>query len=740
MTDNLISSLDNRLLYFLSEQLGWKDLNSIQNKAIPSVLDNKDTLILAPTASGKTEAALIPIFNDILTKGYDPLSVLYVSPLKALINDMYNRIERWADYFDLTVTKWHGDVTKSEKDKFVKNPTDFLCITPESLEVILMNRNFEDKENIFSNIKFILIDEIHYFADSDRGIQLNSLLNRIKKYTSDNVVTVGLSATVGNPDLIAQWVNPNNPADIIRDNTGRQLKYIVLPCNEYNIHIALKRFINRKVLIFVNSRATAELVFRNLKDNLKLKNIYIHHGSINKDTREENERKFKEDAGGFMVSTSTLELGIDIGDIDIVIHLNPPYSVSSFSQRIGRSGRRSKVQRTIILSQGMNLLVSLAELILHHENQVEEISISTHSKDIFFHQLLSATFERGKVHAKELYEELKDCYAFSDISYEDCKDLLMFMEEQEFIDINHGYVSLGYNFEKTFGKRNFMEFFAVFYPSYEYKIFEGRNEIGGLDVSFATNLKIGDEFVLAGHLWKVTAVSHDNYKINVSKMQNAKKIVPKWVSDGPALPYLISRKVYDILLGDFDRNYLKYFKKGTDEYIEDLISKANEYGFSKDLIPVDIDSKSKEVTIYTFAGDKANRLLIKLFNLYHDIYHELVTPFFISFKVRGNEISESDIETLIYNVDTILNEENIELLIDEVSQEFKKNKFINYLSPQDRADLKMNLFFDREGLMDLCKDNMVYFIEESTFKQEYLNEIMKLVNNEDNEIKVLEDG
>ena len=129
MTDNLISSLDNRLLYFLSEQLGWKDLNSIQNKAIPSVLDNKDTLILAPTASGKTEAALIPIFNDILTKGYDPLSVLYVSPLKALINDMYNRIERWADYFDLTVTKWHGDVTKSEKDKFVKNPTDFLLKT-----------------------------------------------------------------------------------------------------------------------------------------------------------------------------------------------------------------------------------------------------------------------------------------------------------------------------------------------------------------------------------------------------------------------------------------------------------------------------------------------------------------------------------------------------------------------------------------------------------------------------------
>ena len=739
MTDNLISNLDNHLLYFLSEQMGWKDLNSIQNKAIPSVLDNNDTLILAPTASGKTEAALIPIFNDILSKGHDPLSVLYVSPLKALINDMYNRIERWADYFDLTVTKWHGDVSKSEKDKFVKQPTDFLCITPESLEVILMNRNDDDKVNIFSNIKFILIDEIHYFADSDRGIQLNSLLNRIKKYTSDDVVTVGLSATVGNPDLIAEWINPDNPASIVRDNSGRELKYKVLPFNEYNIYIPLKRFINHKVLIFVNSRATAELVFRNLKDKLKLKNIYIHHGSINKDTREENERKFKNDPGGFMVSTSTLELGIDIGDIDVVVHLNPPYSVSSFSQRIGRSGRRSKVQRTIILSQGMNLIVSLAELILHYENKLEEISISTHSKDIFFHQLLSSTFEKGRVHAKILYDELKGCYAFSDITYEDCKDLLKFMEEQEFVDIDHGYVSLGYNFEKTFGKRNYMEFFAVFYPSYEYKIFEGREEIGGLDVSFATNLNVGDEFVLAGKLWKVSSVKHDDYKINVIQMPAAKKIVPSWISDGPPLPYLISRQVYDILLVNFDKNYLNDFKKGTGEYVKDIILKANEYGFSKGLIPVNIDSKSKEVTIFTFAGDKANRLLMKLFNLYHDTYHEMVTAFFISFKVRGNEINESDIENLIYNVETILSEDNIELLIDEVSQEFKKNKFINYLSPKDRADLKMNLFFDSDGLLDLCNNNMVYFINNSSFKWDYLEEITKVVNDE-NKIKVLEDG
>ena len=150
----MYDELNTSLLSFLSSNLGWSNLNSIQEKAIPSILDGNDTLILAPTASGKTEAALIPIFSEIMNKQLEPVSVLYVAPLKALINDMHNRIESWGNYFGITAMKWHGDVGSSKRSKFIKNPTDFLSITPESLEVILMNKQSGVKEQIFKNIKY----------------------------------------------------------------------------------------------------------------------------------------------------------------------------------------------------------------------------------------------------------------------------------------------------------------------------------------------------------------------------------------------------------------------------------------------------------------------------------------------------------------------------------------------------------------------------------------------------------
>ena len=410
--------INKSLLHFLSNNLGWRELNAIQKKAIPIVFSGRDTLILAPTASGKTEAALIPIFSEILNNHLPPVSVLYISPLKALINDMHHRIEKWGNHFGLTATKWHGDVNKYQKDKFTKNPTDFLSTTPESLEVILMNRTTGEKERVFNNIKYILIDEIHYFADSDRGIQLNSIINRISKYTP-NASIIGLSATVGNPDLIAEWVNPIKPAEIVSDNSGRKLQYKVFDLPDFALSKVLSGLTDKKVLIFANSRRTAELSYYNLKKNIDMKNIFIHHGSINKDTREENEDKFKAVKNGFMVATTTLELGIDIGDIDVVVQLSAPSQASSFSQRIGRSGRRSKVQRTILISQGFNLLMSLAELILYHENSVEKIKISDKSTDILFHQILSVVFEKGNPNYKDLYDELKGCYSFSGISFED---------------------------------------------------------------------------------------------------------------------------------------------------------------------------------------------------------------------------------------------------------------------------------------------------------------------------------
>ena len=717
--------INKSLLHFLSNNLGWRELNAIQKKAIPIVFSGRDTLILAPTASGKTEAALIPIFSEILNNHLPPVSVLYISPLKALINDMHHRIEKWGNHFGLTATKWHGDVNKYQKDKFTKNPTDFLSTTPESLEVILMNRTTGEKERVFNNIKYILIDEIHYFADSDRGIQLNSIINRISKYTP-NASIIGLSATVGNPDLIAEWVNPIKPAEIVSDNSGRKLQYKVFDLPDFALSKVLSGLTDKKVLIFANSRRTAELSYYNLKKNIDMKNIFIHHGSINKDTREENEDKFKAVKNGFMVATTTLELGIDIGDIDVVVQLSAPSQASSFSQRIGRSGRRSKVQRTILISQGFNLLMSLAELILHHENSVEKIKISDKSTDILLHQILSVVFEKGNPNYKDLYDELKGCYSFSGISFEDYVILLKEMREHGLIDIKNNFVTLGYTFEKDFGQANYKNFYAVFSPSFEYTIYQGNKEIGSLDIAYAIDLRVGDQFNLAGKLWRVNSINHENYKVFVSKDELIKAKIPNWNSGGAAVSPLIANKIYEILQGKFDEKYLKPFDDLACETIFGAISKAKADGFGAGILPVELNKNN--VVIYTFAGDKANKLLLKIFEMYYDIYSPFTTAIYISFVVKGG-ITEGDIESVIYDLENILSQSSTEAMLDNLTSNFKKNKFIEYLPEEVRGYLKMDLLFDKDALIEATLNKSLYFIEESQFRKNMFNYV-KEENNE----------
>ena len=707
-------NLNEKLLHFLSNQMGWSSLNSIQKKAIPHVLEGENTLILAPTASGKTEAALIPIFSEILNNHLEPVSVLYVSPLKALINDMYNRISKWSDYFGLTATKWHGDVEKYQKDVFTKNPTDFLLITPESLEVIMMNKTSGEKERIFNNVKYILIDEIHYFADSDRGIQLNSIINRISKYTP-NASVIALSATVGNPELISEWIDTQNPAGIIKDMSERKLQYKVLNIHEKFLYKVLEKYQDKKVLIFANSRRLAELSYYKLKRELDMDNIFIHHGSINKQTREYNEEKFKNVSTGFMVSTNTLELGIDIGDIDIVVQLASPNNVSSFSQRIGRSGRRSKIQRTIILSRDFNLLVSLAEVMLYHEGRVEKINISKKSVDILFHQTLSSVFEKGSIHYRQLYDDLTKCYAFSDIGLDEYRELLKEMQKHELIDITNNQIALGYEFEKQFGQSNYKNFYAVFSPSFSYTIYEANREVGTLDISYAIDLGEGDQFNLAGKLWMVKSIDHEKYTIHVKKLNLTKAKLPSWHSEGSPVSSLITSKIYEILQGDFDSKFLRPFDSNAVEFIETAIEKAGEDEFREGILPVEINEYGT-VYIYTFAGDKANKLLLKIFEMYFVLSNPFTTPVYASFKVREG-ITEADIEGIIYDLENILSQDATEAMLDSLTGSFKKNKFMEFLPENVRGSLKMDIIFDKKGLIESTADKSINFIEKSEFRK-----------------------
>lgn len=721
--------LNKRLIHFLANRLKWKDFNPIQNEAIPVILEGNDSLIIAPTASGKTESVLLPIFSEILDNYHEPLSVLYVSPLKSLINDMDDRINLWANHFNLNVTKWHGDVSKSIKDKFFKKPSDFLLITPESLEVIFMNKKESEKRKVFKNLKYVIIDEIHYFAEYDRGIQLNSLLNRIDQYCEEKPVRLGLSATVGNPTAISKWLNYNEPAKIVKSSDSRKLQYKVWSVEDsLEILKRLKKYVGKKVIIFVPKREAAENYYYAMK-KLRYPNIFIHHSSIDKQTREESERNFKNYDYGFMVSTSTLELGIDIGDIDVVVHIKPPYSVNAFLQRIGRGGRKSGLQRTIVVGKNMGIVMTLAELILVKDGVIEDINIPTNSKDVFFHQILSSIFEEGKVDYKELYYRLTSSYVFSDISKKEYQKILDYMEEQEFIYKNQGFLTLGYNFEKKFGKSNFMNFYSVFCPSFEYDVKEGNVVVGSLDVSFVPFLRRNSTFVLSGKPWKVLSVDHKHSLIKVIYDINNTENMPMWTTDGPTLNYLISRTIYDVLLGHFDKKLIKTFDKKAIEDLNLAQSKALECGFSEGIIPVELNSLERKVYIYTFAGDKANSLLSVLFSFYDDIFDISITPFYAAFKLRHN-FSFDFIQEVIYGAEKVLNSSDIYTLIHQFTDKFYKNKFINFLPEEDQSEIKMRILYDKDNLIKVINENTLVQVSDVNFEKWFPEE-----DEEDNENK-----
>lgn len=715
MVSDAIRLLNNRLTYFLSNKLKWTKLNKIQNKAIPNIIANKDTLVIAPTASGKTEAVLIPVFNQLLNNNPKPMSVLYVSPLKALINDMYDRIDLWGSYFNFTTTKWHGDVSKTKKNTFMKNPSDFLLITPESLEVILMNKSKNEKEKLFKNIKYIIVDEIHYFAESDRGIQLNSLLNRISHYTLERPVKIGLSATVGNPEDVSKWINFENPAKIIKTDEPRKFKYQLWGTDVGETLKRLKKYQEKKVLIFVNSRSSAEWYFNQMK-NMKFENLFLHHSSMGREQREKNEKKFRDSAFGFMISTSTLELGIDIGNIDIVLQINPSSNMSSFLQRIGRSGRRSNIQKSIIVTDSFNPFISIAEITLLKENLIENIKIPTKAKDILFHQILSSIFEVGKLDYNKLYDDISSCYVFSDISKQEYYSLLSHMRENEFIEKHQNFITLGYNFEKKFGKYNFTNFYSVFEQNINYSVREGHKEVGTVDVNFVMQLKKGSSFILTGKKWIVEDINFLKFKIQV-KRSYLKSDIARWKGSG-SLSYLIARKSYDILLENFDLKLLNTADKYFIENLNEGISKAKKSNFSEGHIPVELDLEKKILNIFTFAGKNVNSLLSLIFTHYGEFVFKEINDCYVSL-IFKEELSFKDIEEILYNLEEIIKSDDFNNLIAPSLKKFQKNKFVKYLPLEDEINIKMNYLFEYKNLIDLINNNSLLKVNNVSFKKWY---------------------
>ncbi|WP_311537157.1 DEAD/DEAH box helicase [uncultured Anaerococcus sp.] len=606
---NAFDLLNRDMKKFVYEN-GWQSLTKIQEAAIKQIYKTDNNLILAaPTASGKTEAAFLPAISkaDDLDKS---LKILYISPLIALINDQFKRVLDICKGLDIRVTSWHSEASVSQKEKLVANPSGIMLITPESLEAMLVSDKARAKV-LFKDLDFIIVDEIHGFLDTNRGLQLKSLLVRIQAYSLKTPRMLGLSATLGdeNYSLAKEFFINGRETNILLDRSRNDLLASLdyIEADDINNEIIQKILgysLGKSTLIFPNSREKVEkltyLLQKEIKDKAYGLRVFSHHSSISKIQRKEIEDFAKNSRQDFIiVATSTLELGIDIGAVDQVIQVGSAASVLSLAQRLGRSGRRSK--KSIIhqiATDKYDLLQALAALILFEEGRLDKIKPPKKSFDIFAHQVLSTLLEKNGLFFDEFGKLNKNLKSFSDISDDEFAKLKDFMLEKNFIEEIDGEYIVGMEAEKlmTMGS-----FYNQFVSKKSYKVSTDKNILG--EIELGDNLKVGDRIYLAGQVWQINAINHRSRKIMVilSDKANAKSFAG---SGSFEISGEVRAKMEEIL---FNLDKIKL-----NPNIREILEALREEIKEEDYHFVEFEGK---IGLRTFKSTKINRTLALLLNI-----------------------------------------------------------------------------------------------------------------------------
>lgn len=538
--------LDSRIQKWVYDN-DWQELRDIQEQAIPVISEGDcDALLASSTASGKTEAAFLPICSDLVSHPSPGARVLYLSPLKALINDQYDRLTDLCGSVDLPVTRWHGDVPQSHKSKFLKTPAGVLLITPESLEAMLVGKGTRIA-SLFQGLAWAVVDEVHAYVGSDRGRQVQSLLSRVEGVVGRRVPRVGLSATLGDLNIAAEFLRPGdgpNVRHVVSNAAGQELKIQVRGVltnradvaadaeDPADIEIArhlFKVLRGRDHLVFANTRRTVERLadlLRRFSEATRVPVEFVpHHGSLAKELREDAEARLKDpERPTTAICTSTLELGIDVGQVSSIGQVGAPFSVASMRQRLGRSGRRGEpsIFRAYITEQphGSGDLLddlhpelvqtcAMVELLLARwcePPRVGALHLST-----LVQQVLSMIAERGGIHAKPAWKALCEEGPFRAVESHLFTGVLRCMGEEDLImQSPDGTLLLGEMGERVVSH---FSFYSIFETPEEFRVFHGGRELG--TIAFDLGVTEGLYIVFAGRRWRIVDVDGDQRRIDV---------------------------------------------------------------------------------------------------------------------------------------------------------------------------------------------------------------------------------
>ena len=603
------------LQYHVVNSLGWNSLRPTQLQAIDPILSGVHCLLLAPTAGGKTEAAIIPVLSRMMTHAWPGVSVIYVCPIKALLNNLEQRLSYYAGLVGRRVAVWHGDVSQSQKSHAVKDAPDILLTTPESLEGMLVSTRI-DRKAWFGNLRVVIADELHAFAADDRGWHMRAVLHRLQQYVPQEMQRLGLSATVSNPQELLNWFAPtglkkvvgsasvSNDADVTIDFVGSLV-------NAGTVIARLHR--GSKRLVFCDSRSSAE----QLTSMLRGQNVrtFLSHASLSHSERKMAETAFAEEKDCVIVATSTLELGIDVGDLDHVIQIDAPATVSSFLQRMGRTGRRSGARRSCLFlcTNDDSLMLAMGICRLWSEAWVEAAYPPPEPWAIVAQQAMAATLERSQWPRQELISLL--CGAFPESNLQGISDVIGHMVDSGYLMDTDGVLQIGPMTEKQFGHAHYKELLASFSGAQLLLGRFGSVEVGYIDPTMLTGEKQDRLILLAGKSWRITDVDWKRKTVWLEPAKEGGKA--RWTGSGRTLSREIAQSIFRALRQGSGEHVVisKRARLEIDKVMEDWPDTGNNLSMAI------TRNDSGAARLWTFGGTRANRSIAKQIQTMVEVRH-----------------------------------------------------------------------------------------------------------------------
>ncbi|MDD4124159.1 MAG: DEAD/DEAH box helicase [Eubacteriales bacterium] len=631
----------DRLSPFIKEFIyrnNWTELREVQVEACWVIFDTDAHLLLnTGTASGKTEAAFLPVLTELENDPPASVGVLYIAPLKSLINDQFLRLNDLLKEADIPVWHWHGDVSVSHKRKLLREPRGVLQITPESFESLLINKN-RDLVRLFGDLRFIIIDEVHSFMGTDRGIQVICQLERLNRYIRTSPRRIGLSATLGDYTKAERWLASGTEEKVITPVIHAASQKLRLAVEhfydssddnknpesrnqeneeesaEQNKSSAYWEYIyektlNKKCIIFANMRDQAEYsiaMMRQIAENRNTPDIYhVHHGSISSALRESAESEMKESGGPVVIgATLSLEMGIDIGQLERIIQVDAPSSVSSFLQRLGRSGRRGNASEMWFVCReekpsGLPLLpqrvpwklmqdIAVIQLYIE-ERWIEQPKTVKYPLSMLYHQTMSVLAELGEASPALLAKRVLGMAAFTDISFDDYRELLQHLIKIDHIQLTEeGTMIIGLRGEKVV---NNFKFYAVFPEEDDYTVIAESSPIGKIEVPPPP----GERMTLAGRSWEVIDVDMKSKVVNVKRIKG--RIKTFWGGGNLKIDNRIFMRMREILTNQKDYPYLQ---KGAQSRMEEAYFLARNAGLDRYNV---VSMGGKSVCIFPWMGN-----------------------------------------------------------------------------------------------------------------------------------------